>query len=71
MTTLEDTIRSLAARGEISHISLTPKGAGWRATFAPCSTFGVAFAEDADPCRAIQLACDAPRLKRRAIEHGV
>jgi hypothetical protein len=65
--TLEETIQWLAARGEISHISLTPntKGTGWRASFAMCSKFGVSHAEDADPCKAIQLACDRAKIKRR------
>lgn len=65
---LEDTLRHLASRGEISHISLAPsqKGKLWRASFAMCSKFGVSYAEDADPATAIILACNTAKLKRRA-----
>lgn len=65
---LEDTIRDLAARGEISHISLVPsqKGKLFRATFAPCSVFGVVFAEDVDPVNALMKACTEAKIKRRA-----
>ena len=63
---LEDVLRDLAARGEISHISLTPSQDGkmWRASFAMCSVFGISFAEDADPVNAIVLACTTARLKK-------
>ena len=64
--TLEDTIRSLAARGEISHISLTPSQGGrmWRASFTMCSHFGVSFAEDKDPVEALMLAFTSAKLKK-------
>jgi hypothetical protein len=77
--TVDDVLRDLAKRGEISHISLTPSQDGklWRASFAMCSRFGVTFAEDADPAKAIILACTTakmkpkPRVKRPVtIEHG-
>lgn len=65
---LEDAIRNLAARGEISHISLTPSQGGkkWRGSYAMCSTFGVSFAEDEDPIKALTLAMTTARLKSRA-----
>jgi hypothetical protein len=64
--TLEDTIRDLAKRGEISHISLTPSQNGklWRGSFTMCSHFGVSFAEDADPVQALMLAFTSAKLKK-------
>jgi len=47
--TLEDTLRDLAKRGEITHISLTPSAKGWRASFSPSSITGASFGEDRDP----------------------
>lgn len=70
---LEDTIRDLAKRGEISHISIVPSQNGkmWRASFAMCTMFGVSHAEDADPVRAIMLALTTAKMKkpRARIEH--
>lgn len=64
---LEETIRDLAKRGELTHISLTPSqnGKKWRALFAPASVFGNSFAEDADPVKAIMLACDTAKIRKR------
>lgn len=63
--TVEEVLNDLAKRGEISHISLVPSQNGkWRASFAMCSAFGVSFAEDADPAKAIILACTTAKLKR-------
>ena len=66
MPSLEDTLRDIAARGELSHLSLAPSQGGkmWRASFAMCSHFGVSFAEDADPAPAIILALTSAKLKR-------
>lgn len=63
--TLEDVIRDLAKRGEISHISLTPSQNGklWRGSFAMCSRFGISYAEDADPVKALIIACTTAKLK--------
>lgn len=68
--TVDDVLRDLAKRGEISHISLTPSQNGklWRASFAMCSKFGVSFAEDADPAQAIILACTTAKMKPRQAE---
>jgi hypothetical protein len=63
---LETTLRDLAARGELTHISLTPSGKGWRALYAPASTFANSFAEDKDPVKAILLACEGAKLRKRA-----
>lgn len=67
---LEDTIRSLASRGEISHISLVPSqdGKKWRGSFAMCSKFGISFAEDADPIKALSLACTTAKMRSRPAE---
>lgn len=65
--TLEDAIRNLATRGEISHISLTPSqnGTKWRGSYAMSSKFGVSFAEDADPVKALMLAMTTGSVKAR------
>ncbi len=70
MQNLEDTLRDLAKRGEISHLSLTPSQSGklWRASFTMCSKFGVSFAEDEDPGRAIMLACTTAKMKPHRAE---
>lgn len=64
---LEQAIRELAARGEISDLGLTMNGKGtlWRATFVPCSVFGQSFAEDADPCKALLLALTTVKLRKK------
>lgn len=69
MPSLEETIREIAARGDMSHISLVPsqKGNLWRASFTPCSVFGISFAEDADPVKALQLAMTSTKLKSRRV----
>lgn len=66
MSELETTLRDLAARGEITHLSLVPSKKGWRASFAPSSIFGNSFAEDRDPVKALLLACQSAKLKKRA-----
>lgn len=67
---LEDVLRDLAKRGEISHISLTPaqNGTLFRASFAMCSNFGISFAEDADPVKAIITACTTAKMKPQRIQ---
>ena len=63
-TTLDQTIRDLAARGEISDISLSMNATHtkWRACFVPCSVFGQSFAEDEDPVKALLLALSSAKL---------
>jgi hypothetical protein len=65
---LEDTIRDLAKRGELTHLSLAPNpsGKGWRATFAPASVFGVCHGGDEDPVKAMLLAIDGAKIRRKA-----
>lgn len=67
MSELEAKIRELATRGEISHISLSPSrnGTMWRGSYAMCSTFGVSFAEDPDPVKALLLSMTTAKLKPR------
>jgi hypothetical protein len=67
--TVDDVLRDLAKRGEISHISLVPSQNGklWRASFSMCSKFGSSFAEDADPAKAIIIACTTANMKRRKV----
>src|ERR1700679_3690449 len=63
MTTLEDLIRNLAARGEISSIGLyfSPTEGKWVATFALCSKFGLTSVAHVDPCEALRLALSATK----------
>ncbi len=59
MKTLEEQIHDLARRGELTHLSLTPRGNTFVASFAPARAMGVFYGEDADPVKAIRaaLAC--------------
>lgn len=70
MTTqnLEDVIRDIIARGEMTHLSLTPSqnGALWRASFSPAKNFGNSFAEDKDPIAALMRAMTSAKLARKA-----
>lgn len=68
--TLEDVIRDLAKRGELTHLSLTPSqdGKKWRASFAMSSKFGISFGEDVDPVKALILACTTAKMKPRPAE---
>ena len=75
MAELEDTIRDLASRGEITHLSLTPRQIaagpnktvpGWAATFSPASSYGNIFAESTDPIDALLQAVRGAKLRRKA-----
>jgi len=72
---LSDLIRDLAKRGELTHLSLSPreielgnnkKVKGWGATFAPASTFGNTFGEDTDPVVALLNALNDAKLRHRS-----
>lgn len=65
--TLEETIRNLVARGDLSHVSLAMNSSHtkWRASFTPCSTFGTTFSENEDPVKALMLAITTTKLKTR------
>lgn len=70
---LEALIRDLAKRGELTHLSLSPrmiergqkKVAGWGAIFAPASNFGNTFGEDTDPVEALKSAINDAKLRRK------
>lgn len=68
MANLEETIRDLVTRGELSDLSVRPSQNGkmFRAVFTPCSIFGNSIAEDADPVKALLLACDTAKIRKRA-----
>lgn len=65
--TVDDVLRDLAKRGELNHISLASGQGGktFRASFAMSSKFGVSYAEDADPVKAIIIACTTAKMKPR------
>lgn len=72
---LEELIRDVASRGELTHLSLTPrkieKGEnkfvnGWGATFAPASVMGNTFAESTDPVEALKQCIEDARMRRKA-----
>jgi hypothetical protein len=70
---LEDLIRDLCKRGEMTHLSLVPRVIsqgtknvhGWGASFSPASTFGNTFGEDTDPVVALKNALNDAKLRRR------
>lgn len=64
---LESKIRELADRGDLSHISIATSQGGkqWRASFTPTSVFGISFAEDPDPVKALLLALTTVKLKSK------
>lgn len=74
MSDLEDLIRDVAARGELTHLSLAPRKIergenkfvnGWSATFAPASVMGNTFAEDVDPVVALKQCIEDAKLRRK------
>lgn len=69
-TTLEEAIRECAGRGELSGVSLSlnPSHTKWRASFTPTSVFGISFAEDEDPVKALLMAISGPVLKSPRIK---
>lgn len=69
MTTLDERIRDLVKRGELTHLSLTPTANGWSASYSPASVFGNSHAEHADPVQALIAAFDGIKVKRRAPKH--
>lgn len=66
---LEDMIRTAAANGELTHLSLTPTAGtgpgniGWSASFSPASRWCNGFGRhDSDPVEAIKLAMNDDRM---------
>lgn len=77
MSDLEELIRDVAQRGELTHLSLTPRRMeieegsnkfvhGWSATLAPSSSTGNTFGFDPDPVKALKTAIEEARLRRRS-----
>lgn len=74
MSDLEDLIREVAKRGELTHLSLTPRDVkdanekvlyrGWGATFSPASSQANTFAEDRDPVVALKTAIEEAKMRR-------
>lgn len=62
--TLEEKIRDVAARGELTHLSVVPVAGGWSASFAHASGYGTSFAQDPDPVKAMIKALGMPKLAR-------
>jgi hypothetical protein len=65
--TLEQTIRDLAARGEISDLSLSMNASHtkWRAVLVPCSQFSMSVAEDVDPVKALMMAMNVKLASKK------
>lgn len=63
MQSLDDIIRDLVAKGEMSHISLVSHGKVFSASFVMCSKFGVSLAEHEDPVEALRLAMTKAKMK--------
>ncbi len=67
---LEDLLRDLAARGELTHLSIVavagkgPGGVVYSGSFTPAAQFGHGFSRDADPVKAIFEAVRDKSLKR-------
>jgi hypothetical protein len=68
--TLEDLLRDLAARGEMTHLSIAavagkgPNGVVYSGSFCPAAQFGHGFGRDADPVKAILEAVRDKSLKK-------
>lgn len=64
---LDDTLRGLAKRGELTYLSILSNGDGFRATYSPATHWGHGFGEDpTDPVGAIQSAIKNFRKPGRA-----
>lgn len=71
MSDLESTIRKLADKGQLNHLTLIYKGDGKRshifsAGYRDATSAGYAMVEDADPVKALMAALTAPRSKPAA-----
>lgn len=67
MSNLEDLIRDIVARGELTHLSVSPMptGKGFTASYAPAGVFGVTIKTHDDPVAALRLAITSTKLKGR------
>lgn len=65
--TLEELIRDMASRGQITHLSVIPDSTGWRAVFCAASvTSGYTTAHDKDPVEAMRKAIVETKIRKRA-----
>jgi hypothetical protein len=68
--TLEELIRDMAQRGELTHLSLSPVGKEWAASFCAASPIGgYTFILDADPATALVRAIQETKLRKRRPEN--
>lgn len=65
--TLEEKIRGLAAKGELTHISIAAKDGMFYANYAPASASGYAQGVDADPVTALEAALAASPIKPKRV----
>jgi hypothetical protein len=64
---LEDLIRQMAAKGELTHLSLIPAAGGqWSASFTPASVFGSNQFTAADPIAALTTVLEWKPSRRAA-----
>ncbi len=63
---LEELIYDMVKRGELTDLSLSPRGDQWSATFAPASpASGFTFVLDKDPVNALRRAIVETKLRKR------
>ena len=67
--TLEDMIRQLAERGELTHLSLAARDGVFYANYAPASTSGYARTSDADPVEALKSALKEAPVRFKTPRH--
>ena len=63
--TLDELVRDLAKRGELTHLSLIPRGTGWSASYtaaSPGGSYGTAEADD--PVAALLAAVACVKLRK-------
>jgi hypothetical protein len=67
--TLDNKLRELAARGELTYLSICPRAGGFAAVYSPASKWGHGSGSDSDPVEACIKAIDAvklPKLRSKA-----
>jgi hypothetical protein len=79
--TLDERLREIAARGELTHLSLipvagkgtAPGGVVFSASYSPASTWGHAICTHPDPVEALMMAIDEklpPERRRKPVEEA-
>lgn len=68
--TLEEILKDCAARGELTHVSVTanPSGKSFTCSYAAASQFGINFATSDCPVEAIREAISTMKLRKRHVE---